>query len=68
MRNTFFDQESYKNDIELEVNEDVLERMYNDNVKPTDMLPIEFFFLTDTETKATDFKKRIEIKFQLMKL
>lgn len=63
MQNTFFNQESYENNIELEVNEDVLERIYKDGVKSTDMLPIEFYFLTDTEAKATDFKNYLKTKF-----
>jgi hypothetical protein len=63
MQNTFFDEESYENDIELEVNEDVLERMYKDGIKPTDKLPIEFYFLTDTEIKATNLKNHFKTKF-----
>ena len=52
MNNTFFDKESYENDIDLETNEDVLERIYKDGVKPTDKLPVEFIFITDSEVKA----------------
>ena len=63
MGNTFFNQESYENDIELEVNKDVLERIYKDGIKPTDKLHIEFYFLTNTKTKATDFKQHIETIF-----
>lgn len=63
MQNTFFDQESYENDINLETNEDVLKRIYSDNVKSSDKLPIEFFFLTNSETKAITFKSRLESSF-----
>lgn len=57
MQNTYFDQETYETEIELEVNEDVLDRIYSDGVSETDMLPIEFFFLTDTEEKALKLKE-----------
>ncbi|MEZ2338473.1 ribonuclease E inhibitor RraB [Mucilaginibacter sp. RCC_168] len=63
MENTYFDQESYENDIELEVNEDVLDRIYRDGVTPIDKLPIEFYFLTDTEVKAIHFKKHLQDQF-----
>jgi hypothetical protein len=63
MRNTFFTLESFENDIALEVNQDVLQRIHNDGVNSTDMLPVEFYFLTDFETKATDFKNSLIEKF-----
>jgi hypothetical protein len=63
MQNTFFDLESYENDIELEVNRDVLERIYADGIKPTDILPIEFYFLTDTKEKAVLFGDHLISKF-----
>jgi Regulator of ribonuclease activity B len=63
MQNTFFDQKSYENDIDLGINEDVLKRIYKDNVKPTDMLPVEFFFVTDKKAKATAFKKQLKEQF-----
>ena len=63
MNKTFFDQESYKNDIDLETNADVLERIYKDNIKPSDELAIEFFFVTDSEVKAITFKSQLELKF-----
>jgi|SRR5476651_2502105 len=61
--NTFFSKEHYENEIRLDVNEDVLKRIYNDGIKPTDQLPIHFFFVTDTEEKATLFKSYLESNF-----
>lgn len=63
MLHTFFDQEAYENDIDLETNEDVLNRIHKDGIKPTDMLPIEFYFLTDTNLKATEFKNQLIREF-----
>jgi hypothetical protein len=63
MQNAFFDRHAYENDIELDVNEDVLERIYKDGIKPTDMLPIEFYFLTDTKVKATNFRNYLKKTF-----
>jgi hypothetical protein len=63
MEHTFFDKESYDNDIDLETNEDVLDRIYKDDIKSTDMLPIEFYFLTDTNNKAINFKNELVKKF-----
>ena len=63
MQNSFFDRESYENDIDLETNEDVLKRIYDDGVNSNDKLPIEFFFLTDSETKAVTFRNRLELSF-----
>jgi len=54
--NTYFTKEIFSKDIDLETNDDVLERIYGDNVKPTDKLSVEFWFLTDTEIKAIVFK------------
>lgn len=65
MTNTFFDEDSYRNDMDLKVNEDVLKRIYNDNIQPSDKLPIEFFFLTDSEAKAILFKNYIKENFHL---
>ncbi|MGF7075399.1 ribonuclease E inhibitor RraB [Mucilaginibacter sp. 3215] len=61
--NTYFDQGTYENEIDLETNADVLERIYNDGVEPKDELPIEFFFLTDTEIKAINFKEHLQHAF-----
>ena len=63
MKHTFFDQNSYENDIDLETNQDVLNRIYKDGVKLTDKLPVEFFFVTDTKAKANALKKAIKAKF-----
>lgn len=61
--NAYFDQDTYENEIDLETNEDVLQRIYNDGVTPTDELPIEFFFLTDSQTKADNFKYHLQEAF-----
>lgn len=63
MINTYFDQDTYENEIDLKTNEDVLQRIYNDGVKSTNELPIEFFFLTDTETKADSFRDHLQKVF-----
>ena len=48
--NTFFTREIYDSQIDLETNEDVLERIYKDGPAGTS-LPVEFFFLSDSEEK-----------------
>lgn len=49
--NTFFTKDIYDTEIALDVNADVLERIYNSNVTPDTSLPIEFFFVSDQEEK-----------------
>lgn len=49
--NTFFTKDIYDSEIALEVNADVLERIYNSNVSSQDNLPIEFDFISDSEKK-----------------
>ena len=49
--NTFFTKEIYDTEIALEVNRDVLERIYKSNVTSKTSLPIEFFFISDQEGK-----------------
>ncbi|MGY4384731.1 hypothetical protein ACVWYN_001765 [Pedobacter sp. UYP24] len=61
--NTFFTKEVYDEDIQLDVNDDVLERIHNDGVKPTDQLPIEFVFITDTEGKAKSLERHISSSY-----
>ncbi len=63
MENTYFDKESYENDIALGVNEDVLKRIYEDGIEPVDNLPIEFYFVTDTESKAANFMHHLSVSF-----
>jgi hypothetical protein len=53
--NTFFHKDSYDNDIELEINADVLERIYGDNILSSDELNINFAFVTDSRDKADIF-------------
>src|SRR5262245_54239407 len=57
--NSFFTKEVYDSEIRLDVNEDVLKRIYNDNVQPTDKLPVEFFFVTDADVKALSLKSHL---------
>jgi hypothetical protein len=57
MRNSFFSQNEYENEIGLEINEDVLERIYADNITSKDLLNINFAFITDTIDKAKNFAK-----------
>jgi hypothetical protein len=47
--NTFFTKDIYETEIGLDVNSDVLERIYNSNVTPETCLPIEFFYVSDQE-------------------
>ncbi|OCX51389.1 hypothetical protein BEL04_15275 [Mucilaginibacter sp. PPCGB 2223] len=61
--NTYFTKEHFENEIRLDINEDVLKRIYNDGLKPTDQRPINFFFVTDTEEKAILFKNYLEDNF-----
>jgi hypothetical protein len=49
--NTFFTKDIYDTEIDLDVNGDVLERIYNCNVTTETILPIEFFYVSDREEK-----------------
>jgi Regulator of ribonuclease activity B len=49
--NTFFTKEIYDTEIGLEVNSDVLERIYSSHVTAETSLPIEFFYVSDQEEK-----------------
>ena len=70
--NTFFTKDVYDMEIALEVNADVLERIYNSNVTPETSLPIEFFYVSDQEEKLkrlglhllTKFPKYTDLKVQ----
>lgn len=57
--NQFFSKDIYESEIGLDVNEDVLERIYSDGVKPTDKFGIEFFFITDSQQKALNLSQRL---------
>ena len=59
MENTFFLKNSYDTEIDLETNEDVLERIYNDNISIGEKLNINFAFITDTEEKAVYFSQKL---------
>lgn len=61
--NTFFIKDVYDTEIRLDVNDDVLERIYNDGVNPIDELPIEFVFITDTEEKANKLKQSLSLQY-----
>jgi hypothetical protein len=70
--NTFFTKDIYDTEIALEVNGDVLERIYNSDVTPETSLPIEFFYVSDDVEKLkrlglhllTNFPKYIDLKVQ----
>lgn len=62
-QNTFFTKDIYDTEIRLDVNKDVLERIYNDGVNPIDKLPIEFVFITDTEEKANKLKQDLHLRY-----
>ena len=57
--NQFFPKEIYDAEIRLDVNDDVLERIYSAGVRPTDKLGIEFFFITDSQQKAQHLSERL---------
>jgi hypothetical protein len=70
--NTFFTKDIFDTEIALDVNADVLERIYNSNVTPETSLPIEFFYVSDQEEKLkhlglhllTNFPKYTDLKVQ----
>jgi hypothetical protein len=49
--NTFFTKLVYNTEIRLDVNADVLNRIYSSKVSPNDKLPIEFFYVSDSIEK-----------------
>lgn len=57
--NYFFTKEVYDTEIRLDLNVDILKRIYNDGVTANDELPIEFVFITDTKDKAIHLKESI---------
>ena len=70
--NTFFTKDVYDTEIALDVNADVLERIYRSNVTPDTSLPIEFFYVSDKEDKLkllglhllTNFPRYTDLKIQ----
>jgi cystathionine beta-lyase family protein involved in aluminum resistance len=62
MKNAFFTKEIYDNDIRLDVNLDVLARIYADNILSSDKLNMNFAFVTDTLDKAKVFSKALRKK------
>ena len=62
--NTFFTKEIYDTDIGLDVNSDVLERIYSrSNVTPNTSLPIEFFYVSDQEGKLKSLALHLLTEF-----
>ena len=49
--NTFFTKDIYDAEIALDVNADVLERIYKSDITPETSLSIEFFYVSDGEEK-----------------
>lgn len=62
-QNTFFTEEIYKTEIGLDVNEDVLKRIYNSNVTAKNWLPIEFFFISDDIDNVLDLQNHLKENF-----
>jgi hypothetical protein len=70
--NTFFTKDIYDTQIALDVNADVLERVYNSNVTSETSLPIEFFYVSDDEENLkrlglhllTNFPEYLGLKVQ----
>ena len=63
--NRFFTEEEYLTEIGLDVNENVLERIYADDIKPSDKLKIEFVFVTDTRDKADRLVSKIITEYPI---
>jgi len=63
-QNTFFTEKMYANEIGLDINEDVLKRIYNTNITGTDRRPIEFFFVSDNIDKILDLQNYLKQKFE----
>ncbi|HLL42863.1 MAG TPA: ribonuclease E inhibitor RraB, partial [Segetibacter sp.] len=61
--NTFFTEDVYQTEIRLDVNQDVLERIFSDNVSESDEYPVEFFFVTDKVQKANFLKDFLEANY-----
>lgn len=49
--NTFFTKDIYDTEIRLDVNADVLRRIYGSDVSPGTELSIDFFYISDQEEK-----------------
>jgi len=62
-QNTFFTEEIYRTQLGLDINEDVVKKMYDENVKAEDKLPIEFFFVSDNVDNVLDLQSFIKIRF-----
>jgi hypothetical protein len=62
--NTFFQKNTYDNEIGLDINKDVLERIYGDNIHPTDKLKVNFAFITDTIEKAENFAQILKSTYK----
>jgi len=62
-QNTFFTEEIYRTQLGLDINEDVVKKMYDDNVKADDKLPIEFFFVSDNVDNVLDLQSFIKLRF-----
>ena len=70
--NTFFTKDVFETEIGLDINSDVLERIYNSNVTAETSLPIEFYFVSDQEEKLkrlglhllSEFPKYTDLKVQ----
>src|SRR5215203_6116371 len=63
--NTFFTKDVYDTEICLDVNGDVMERIYTSNVKPGTKLPIEFFYVSNEEEKLKDLGLYLLKEFHL---
>lgn len=64
MQNSFFLKNSYETEIALDVNEDVLERIYEDNISINDKLIVNFAYITDTIEKANYFLNVLQNTFE----
>lgn len=62
-QNTFFTEEIYRTEIRLDINEDVLKRIYNSNITADDQLPIEFFFVGDNIDNVLDLQNYLKKNF-----
>ncbi|HWI90974.1 MAG TPA: ribonuclease E inhibitor RraB [Flavisolibacter sp.] len=62
-QNTFFTEDVYNTEIGLDINKDVLERIYGSNITADDQLLIEFFFVSDNIDNILDLQNYLKESF-----
>lgn len=62
-QNSFFTEQIYRTEIGLDLNEDVLKRIYDDHITADDKLSIEFFYVSDNIDNILDLQSFIKERF-----